>query len=332
MSDYPDQSGFNGPVDQAPPPQQQQPEKPKEDFCKRLFTNRGCKCFIIASVFVIAPILIGIVGIMCPIFLIAFKVQNPVPPFIFCIYCLIFGIMLLLVEFRIKLFGNIFVFLLSYFYKAIFIIFLGTLTMGAFEDIAKWSWIGYVSGVLIILIGILHIIVGCCDRAWADTQQKKMDATAQSYGWDAAPSLPNKSDFSGTTPQQQQQSQYPQQQYPPSGYNNQGYNNQGYNNQGYTNKPQSQQGYASGVAAAATMPETQQFVSQAGSTAARAYIGGASRNEALTASMYDPNVQQAAGQAIIAGAQNEQVRGAAIAGASNAASTGFGYAYDSMFD
>lgn len=293
--------GFNGQIDA--PVAQQETEKKKTNLCQ----GKGCKVLVAISVFFVAFLLIAIVGVLCPFLLIYNRTKDMVPPFIFCIYCLLFGVVLVLVQFGFRIFGNFFIFLVSYVYKAIFIIFLGTLSMGSFQDIPKYKVIGFVVGGVIIAIGIFQIIVGCCRKDTAVLEK------------------PSGSEFKqnpvGVQPPSQQTQRTQQQQQP---------------------QPQPQQGYdpnRSGIAAAAAMPESQQFAMQAGTVAAGSYLGGASRDEAISAAMNNQDVQRAAAEAAIAGARNDQVRGAAIASATDAAragagaaGSGFGYAYDSMFD
>lgn len=300
--------GFNGQIDQQPPPQTQQQQEPKENKCKRCFTSKGCRILVRISVIIIALCLIGVTGVVGPLLLSMHRIKV-IGAYIFCGYSLLFGLLLLLVQFGIKILGNIFIFLLSYYFRAVFIMFLGTLTLGAFEDLDRWSWIGYILGGVIILIGILHIIVGCC----GGVDEKHVENSSEVF-----PNNANKSNFQQNPAGSQ--SQYPQ---------------QGSYNQYPQQQQQQQQGYdpnRSGMVAAVAMPETQHLAMQAGTVAGQAFIGGASREEAMNAAVRDQNVQRAAASAVIAGAQNEQVRGAAVAGVSNAASAGFGMAYDSMFD
>lgn len=117
----------------------------------------------------------GAIGILCPFLLFNYYEHSAkaVPLYIFSIYCLIFGVLLMIVEFRISVIVNLFLFVTSYYHRAFFIMFSGTLAMCAYNPMKKFEWAGYLLGGFIIGIGVLHIAVGCSNDAWVKEQNSK---------------------------------------------------------------------------------------------------------------------------------------------------------------
>lgn len=156
-------------------------------LCKMCCTSKYTKFVVSISSITLSIILLGITGILCPYFLVTMNVRNRFAPFLFSIYTAIFSITLIFVELKVKFVGNIFLFLLSYTYRALFIMFLGTLTMAAFQVIPGREWIGYLVGLITICFGILHIVIGCLDRDWKRHQSMKYKEQALAQGWKTSP-------------------------------------------------------------------------------------------------------------------------------------------------
>ena len=71
-------------------PQYSQPQDAgsNEDLCTTICTSKAVKFIVTFAVFVISPLLMGVVGILGPFFLITKKVSNMFAPFLFAIYTL----------------------------------------------------------------------------------------------------------------------------------------------------------------------------------------------------------------------------------------------------
>ncbi|KAH7824609.1 putative COPI associated protein [Monocercomonoides exilis] len=313
--------------------QQPQPKPSTCQLCKNCFTSKPMKIGIMISVFVMCPVLMVMIGGFCPYFLITMKIKNMFPPFLFSIYTFIFALVLILVEFKIKFIGKIFLFLLSPTYRALFMIFLGTLAMAAYESVPTKEWIGYFIGSVTIIVGIFHIIVGCMDKEWKKQQvQKYQDQPAQQ------PYDPSQVQINQAQPMAATQypslagdagmgySQPPPQQYPPQQYPNPQLT------QTTTTQVQPVDNKQLLLSETAKMPETQQFVKQAAIVAGGAMINGASTDQAASAAMHNEQVQQLAADAAIAAVKNPQVRSAAAGAASQAASQAVANAYDKLFE
>ena len=77
-----------GSIQQQQQGQPQQPEKSTKDIFKSCFTSKAMKFIVRIAVFIICPTLMGVVGFLCPFFLIRGKVPAMFPPFLFSIYTL----------------------------------------------------------------------------------------------------------------------------------------------------------------------------------------------------------------------------------------------------
>ncbi|KAH7828342.1 uncharacterized protein MONOS_3408 [Monocercomonoides exilis] len=324
-------------MQQAPAQPQQnqvanaQPQGPTtSQLCKSCFTSKAMKVFVSISVFVICPVLIVMIGGFCPYYLISMKVKNMFPPFLFSIYTLIFALVLLLVEFKVKFIGNIFLFLLSPTYRALFLVFLGTLSMAAYESVPKREWIGYLIGSLTIIIGVFHIVIGCLDKEWKKQQVQKYQQQGEAQGWEQS-----KVQLNQTQPMASS-NQYPSVAGDAGiGYSQaapQPYPYQHDSSVPYSAPSQSNENRPNVMAETARMPETQQLMQQAAVVAGGAMINGSTTEQAASAAAANPQVQQLAADAAIAAAKNPQVRSAAAQAASQTANKLLSTAYDKIFE
>lgn len=279
------------------------------------------KYFVLISLFFIGAVLIGAVGILCPFLLFNYQDHsaNLVPSYIFSVYCIVFGALLIVVELRIQIIIKIFLFLASYNHRAIFIIFLGTLAMCAYNRMEQYQWIGYAIGGLVVFMGILHIAVGCFDGEWVKEQNAKylpkdslsQPAPATGYGKGPQPTLDNFFGQPGPQPT-------PQQQGTPGEYPS-------------LASDQSMMGgdpRRQMVGAAAQMPETQKFAAAATGGMVQNMLAGQNAENAAVNAFSNPEVQRAAFTAGVAAAQNPAVQRAA----GQAAQAALSNAYDQLFD
>lgn len=278
------------------------------------------KYFVIFTIFFVGATLIGAVGILGPFLTYNYceRTARAVPFYIFSIYCLVFGVILILVELRIRFIVKIFLFVASYNHRAIFILFLGTLAMCSFN----WEghqWIGYLIGGFIILIGIIHIVVGCLDSAWVKEQNAKylpkIEEPAPTSQSNLAPGQNALDSFFGqpTQPQQVASDKYPS----------------------LASDSAMMAGNSGGgdprmamASQAAQMPETQRLAVAAGTATMQNMFAGQNTQDAAMNAFSNPEVQGFALNAGMAAAQNPVMQQAASAAASSAISN----AYDKLFD
>lgn len=115
----------------------------------------------------------GVIGVLGYYFLFTAEVENKFACFLFAGYTFVLAAILLLVELRIKFIARLFIFLVSPTWRALFLIFLGTLSMATYQDISKWEWVGYLVGAVTIIIGVIQIIIGCLDKEWKRAQSTR---------------------------------------------------------------------------------------------------------------------------------------------------------------
>ncbi|KAH7822907.1 putative COPI associated protein [Monocercomonoides exilis] len=158
-------------VSQRPQQQQKQNSKGCYDNCKSCWTSKAMKILSKIASFFIGIVLIVVSGLLSFILMIVTKAYM-FPYVIFSVYCIVFGAVLILVETRINIFVKTFLFIYSYYHRAFFIIFTGTLSMICFRSMQKYHWCGYLSGAVIIVLGVVYLVVGCCDDGYRLEQQR----------------------------------------------------------------------------------------------------------------------------------------------------------------
>lgn len=279
------------------------------------------KYFVYFTVFFVGAVLIGPVGILCPFLLFNYNEHNAyqIPYYIFSVYCIVFGALLIIVEFKIRFIVDLFLFIASYFYRAWFMIFLATLVMVAYSHIEDMEWVGYVIGAVIMIIGIMHISVGCFDRDWVREQNAKylpkLDAAPPPAA--AATGQSSIDAFYGqppiVAPQQQQGLPPGPQQYPSLASDS----------AMMGGDPRNQM-----AATAAQMPETQRLAQAATQQTVQNMFSGQNAQDAAVSAFANPEVQSLAFNAGVAAARNPAMQNAA----KNVASATLSNAYDQLFD
>lgn len=279
--------------------------------------------------------MIGAVGILCPFLIFNYGNKSivEVPFYIFSVYSILFGVLLILVEFKIKLIIKIFLFVASYNHRAIFMIFLGTLAMCAYSRLDGKEWIGYVIGGSVMFIGVLHIMVGCFDEEWVKEQNNKYLPQVVSPSQPALQSgqypAPGQQPWAGAGAGQGQgpnaiDAFYAQHAAPAQA------------------TPQQYPSLASDSAMmsqAAQMPETQRLATAATTATVQNMFRGQTAEQAAANAFTNPEVQSLALSAGMAAAQNPAMQAAALTAASNAMSSATSAAgnslrsaYDQLFD
>ncbi|KAK2939967.1 hypothetical protein BLNAU_25129 [Blattamonas nauphoetae] len=253
------------------------------------------KAIVTISMIVIQIVLIGMNGVFCPIMLFThLKGFVIFPRLLFCIYTVILSLALILVEFRLRILYRVFPFLMSPTFRGFLtFLYLGTLSMACWEVFAKWSWVGYVIGVLhyssrsCIFSCVAAIGIGRSNKSKYVTQPVAQPAPAQ--------------------PQYQ-----PADNYAPA------------------QNPLSTNSTAGVVGAVAATPEGQNLARTAGSAAVSSVRSSGNTDNVYGDIASNPQVQQAAVNTAVAAAQNPAVQSAASKAAHSAADYAMQTAYDRL--
>ncbi|KAK2962781.1 hypothetical protein BLNAU_2216 [Blattamonas nauphoetae] len=265
------------------------------------YTSKCMKISVTILVIISCLALIGAIGVLCPIILITKKLfATSLTNFLFAVYSLLGGLILILLEFRITLIFRFVPFLMSPTYRAIFLIFLGSLAMASFDGIKNFVVIGYVVGVFAAIVGLMQLILCCCDRNWKKQVRKDYQTLAQQSV--------------------AQSDNYPAQQAMSEPH-------------ALESSNQQSGGFAGElVGAAMSSQEGRQFASTAAQVAVTSTISSGNTDSMYSSMAANPQLQSMAADAAVSAAQNPAVQNAAKRAASKAFTHAMSDAYDRLFD
>ncbi|KAK2955840.1 hypothetical protein BLNAU_9191 [Blattamonas nauphoetae] len=147
---------------------------------KTCYTSKPMKIIVITLVIVICFTLIGVIGVLNPFILVSKQIFHlHVANFLFALYTALGALLLLLLECKLTIIFRFVPFLMSPTYRSIFLIFLGTLSMASYDGIKGQAFIGYMIGIFAVVIGLMQLILCCCDRKWKRQVQKDYQSLAR---------------------------------------------------------------------------------------------------------------------------------------------------------